>query len=59
MVKKRVLTVEQYIDRRGSQTYGKHIRVIGGVTSSWLDNRKKEVDRVKVTDKIIFIYVKE
>ena len=56
---KRVLTVEQYIDRRGETTYGKHIRVIGGVSASWLDNRKRAVDRVKVTDKTVFIYVKE
>lgn len=57
MMKKRVLTVAQYIDRRDPANYGKRIRLVG-VDGTWLDHKTAEVERVKVTEKWVFIYVK-
>jgi len=58
MMKKKVLTVGQYMDRRNPEFYGKRIRIIGA-DGTWLDNVDREVEKVKITEKWIFIYVKE
>ena len=59
MLKKRVLTVRQYVENRGSDRYNKKIRVIGTDSHLWTNNADRIVDSVKVTADYIFIRVKE
>ena len=59
MLKKKVLTVRQYVENRGSDRHNKKIRVIGTDSHLWTNNADRIVDSVKVTADYIFIRVKE
>lgn len=59
MLRKKVLTVRQYVENRVFDRYEKKIRVIGTNSHLWIDNADKIVDSVKVTADYIFIKVKE
>ena len=55
------MTVFEYLTNRPEGTYGKKIHVLDKIShknlGKWLDNRDKEVYDIKVTSKILFIFV--
>jgi hypothetical protein len=56
------MTVKEYLDKRPNETYGKKIRVVAlthnrGV-SDWTLYADREIFKINVTTKYIFIYVK-
>jgi hypothetical protein len=56
------MTVQEYLEKRNANTYGKTIRVIsltrGAKGSDWTLYSDCEVLKISVTTKFIFIYVK-
>lgn len=60
---KKILTVKTYLDKRDISTYGKKIRVVESGSNrslgAWYEhnNALKEVKEVKITTRVIFIYV--
>lgn len=55
-------TVREYIENRPTELYGKKIRVLDVTThknlGEWLRNADKKIKDIKITEKIIFIFVK-
>lgn len=55
------MTVYEYVINRSESTYGKKIHVLDRVShknlGKWLDNKDKEVYDIKVTSKILFIFI--
>lgn len=58
---KKTLTVKEYLDRRSSDRYNKSIRILDKDTKkncgNWLDNADRIVYNVKVTSKVLFIFI--
>ena len=56
------MTVQEYLEKRDMRTYGKRVRVIdllrGAGTGDWTEYADREVLKINVTTKFIFIYVK-
>ena len=56
------MTVQEYLEKRDMRTYGKKVRVIdltrGGGNSDWTEYATREILKINVTTKFIFIYVK-
>ena len=57
MLKKKVLTVAQYVERRTSDRYGKKIRVVGSDSYKWWENADEVVKSVKVTESYVIIFI--
>lgn len=61
MKKVKNLTVAEYLDKRGSHSYGKQIRLLDYKThenkGSWFANMTAEVKKTKITNKFLFIFI--
>lgn len=56
------MTVKEYVFTRPKDTYGKHIRVLDQNKKScgeWWKNSNEKVTDVKITSKMIFIFIKK
>ncbi len=55
------MTVKEYLENRPSTEYNKHIRILSATTKkslgAWTEFANCQVVSVKVTTKIIFIFV--
>ena len=55
------MTVREYIENRPTELYGKKIRVLDNKShrnlGEWLHNADKPIKDIKITTKIIFIFV--
>ena len=55
------MTVKEYIENRPFKTYGKKIRILSAKThrncGGWIENEKKKIKDIKITSKIIFIFI--
>ena len=56
------MNVIEYIRHRSESTYGKRIRILDNYThrslGPWTCNADRDIMDIKVTEKIIFIFVK-
>lgn len=56
------MTVQEYLEKRSANTYGKTVRVVsltrGPQGRNWLTYADCEVVKISITTKFIFIYVK-
>ena len=59
MFKKKTLTVGQYIEYKGTTFKDKKVRVLGSHSRHWFRNMDREIESVKITEKFVFIKVKE
>ena len=56
------MTVQEYLNKRSANTYGKKIRIVslscGSKGGDWTPYADCEIVKISVTTKFIFIYVK-